>query len=461
MTHRPHTDTRLFRTLLIGAALIALAGGCSTSDSGAGDLDGLTAFGQFLSSEDDEGDLTPGVANMWDLGRDFAIATGGGGHFDGALKMRVAATAFPSDQNFDGLVFEGPAFGTADGLVPAIVYNQVSTGIAVGEGVFSLSMAPMADARLSQTLNLTSAVPPIMLFLAEGTSMAPSNFSTEPYFVEVLLKDSANGYLQSILYMGDLGTGGLPGADLSPYAGRIVRLFIEARSTPHSLILFDAISVTDADATEFVTNGDFETGDLTGWSRNTPSESRNVTSALRTVGSLETTRSFYTAPDARWARMVDVFTNPTAAQIDETITYEVDLGSDGDGIIYDTPNTMGLAITTWDSIDGGQRDIGWAFGGATSVDYTSDDTLGASGNGNDIMTVTFDISVPAGESVALVNFLVLDTDNTGNGAVDVGDTADVVDAELQAIVAGWPTDDTVNEFNLGLSQAQLDAVENF
>ncbi len=473
--------TNLLRTTLMLVTLLAASSACTSGSSDSAptgpqlgevsDQGGLTAFAQSLRADDDLGEPVPGFANMWDLGRRFSIVSGGDGHFDGALTMRVEATSFPSDQTYGELTFMTPEFGTSDGILAAVVYDGSISGHGTGTGTYSVAMAPTQNARLTQTLDLTSAVAPVTLNFMSNVFMFDTEYSTELSFVDVSIKDTANGVLEQVYYRdSDANDVGINAADLSAYAGRIVRLAIEARSTPHSMIEFDAFTVFDDDATEFVVNGGFETGTLSGWSRNTPSFVRNVTSGERTVDSLDVTRSFYAVPSSRWSRMVDVFTNNTGATIDRTITYEVDLGSQGDGILYgsdaagtlyDTPDLASLAITTWDSVDGGKRDIGWAFGMATTIDWTSDDTLGASGNGSDVVTVAFDISVAPGESVALVNFLVLDTDNTGNSAADVDATADVVDGELQDILNGWPADASVNEFTSGMTQAQIDAVANF
>lgn len=458
----------LLGPLLLGAICAAGIGCTTSSDNGAepalgevSDQEGLTAFAQALRAADGQGEVVPGFANMWEIERNFSISTGASDQFSGGLSLRVDLTDFPSDQNYNELVFMTPELGTADGIVPGVVYDGTLSGESVATGSYSLAVAPTQSSRILQTLDLNGAVAPVSLTFLHDVTAVTSNFTTEPYSVEVLIKDTANSTLEQVFYRGpdpDVGTGSF---DLSAYVGEVVRLTIEARMTPHSLALFDEFSVKDDDDVEYVVNGGFETGTPSGWSRNTPRFVRNVTSGMRVLESLEVTRSFFTTPTSRWGRMVDVFTNPTGATIDETITYEIDLGSNGEGIIYDTFVAPSPAVTTWDSLTPGKRDIGWAFGDATSVAWISDDALGASGNGNDIITVTFDISVPAGQSVALAQFLVLDNDSTGRTASSVNDAAVTVDDVLQDIVDGWPVGGVVNEYTNGMTQAQIDAVMNF
>src|SRR5439155_27158491 len=70
----------------------------------------------------------------------------------------------------------------------------------------------------------------------------------------------------------------------------------------------DSVSLKDnaGFGTERITNGTFETGDLTGWSTNIPRETQNMTSGSRDMGgNVRVTRSFYTQPSSLWGRFTD------------------------------------------------------------------------------------------------------------------------------------------------------------
>lgn len=470
VTHRPRSirndSARALRLRLAALlACVALVAGAGCNFGGGGGAttpsDGITIFGQAILAQDGDGDAYPGYANFWDLDTDFSIASGGMGQFDHALALSVGGTPFPTNQAYGDLVYAAPALGTADGLTVAIVYDEPTTGWLVGGGAYSLAMQGTRSSRVLQALNLTSAVPPISFDFDSSVDMNASNFADEDYFFQVVVRDSANGLLETLSYRGaGPDVGGAPPYDLSAYAGRVVRISFESRMTPYSEVLIDDVSVMDDDATEFVANGDFETGNLSGWSRNTPSFYRNVTTAPRTLAGLEVTRSFFTRPTSLWGRHVDVYSNPTAAQIDVTVSYEVDLASNGSGIIYETPNTgsPAAAITAWDGAAmGGIRDVGWVFGAADDVVYTSDDGLD-NNNGDDRVLVSYDLSVPAGQSVALVHYLILTGDNTGKTAIDTSAAATSVDGEAQRVYDGYGVD---AEFTEGMTQAQIDAVVNF
>lgn len=241
-------------------------------------------------------------------------------------------------------------------------------------------------------------------------------------------------------------------ADLSAYAGEVIVLSFEQShnaddsggSTP-----IDNVSITDDASTEFVTNGDFETGDLTGWATIVPNVLQNMTSTPETMGDVDVTRSFYTVPNQLWGRWVDEFTNNGASEVSLTVVYKTDMGSDGAGVFYNTPGANERAVTTWDS-DCADRDAGFVIGDASLFD---------SANEEGYPFHEYDITVPAGDSVVLVNFIVMTGDDTCQTAGgDLSTLATNVDGENLRILNGFCKH---GEFRDGMTAAQIANVINF
>ena len=273
----------------------------------------------------------------------------------------------------------------------------------------------------------------------------------------MVVRDAAGALLATLFRRDNAGTTGVfrGPSDLSAFAGQSVVLSFEQRSTRDAVTRIDDVSVVDGNAAQFVTNGDFEAGPA-GWTVPTVMVSQNVRSGVRTLNGLEVQRSFFTQPNQLWARMTDVFFNPTASAIDAIVTYRTNLGSDDSGIIYDTPGAVGKSITTWDGSNN-DRDIGMVFGTAATVDYTSDDGLG-NDNGSDNVVFTHNISVPAGGRVTLLNFVILTGTDTADTAVDITALATQVDTAALDIASNFRTNFL---YQRGMTQEQLDSLKNF
>ena len=256
-------------------------------------------------------------------------------------------------------------------------------------------------------------------------------------------------------------------ADLSAYVGQSIIVSFEISSSGYGPNLIDDISLTDAATTEYIVNGDFETGNLAGWSTNAPNELQNMTSGAETLSGLTVTRSFYTVPNKLWGRWVDVFTNETAAAISATVSYDADLGSDDYGILYMTPETFGMSLTGWDgeaqedppspATSSNDRDFAFVFGNVDNLDFASATAIDA-GDGSDIIEHSYDIAVAPGETVAIVNFIVMNGVDTGETAVDATARATAIDTEVKRIVDNFWND---GQYRTGMTQAQIDAIENF
>jgi len=418
-----------------------------------------TTFAQSVMATDSDSSAAPGQANDFDLDVDFSLADGFDDQLDGALVLTIELAgntfAFPRDQAYSELTALGPELGTADG-VKSVSFSTEQDWLV--SGTCSAVLHAVPDARLQQRLDLTGAAGHALDLTWSGlVSIGPNCFRDEPFFMQVVVRDTAGNLLATLFHTdvnGDSGSWG--SASLTPFAGQVVVLSFEQRA-PVGTTSIDSVSVIDTvTSTEYVTNGDFEAGG-TGWTVPELRVAQNVRSGERNIaGPLNVQRTFYTQPDALWGRMTDVFTNTGASAVQANVVYTTDLGSDGGGIVYPTPGAEGKALTTWDG-DTGDRDVGFVFGSASDLGYASATALQSS-DGSEFIKVSFSIDVPAGGSVTLVNFVILSGTDTSRNANDATARATEVDAAAADIANNFRTR---LAYQRGLTQAQLDTLKNF
>lgn len=428
----------------------------------------VTSFGQARTSNDPDTNgngwsapFPDDYVNVWDITPDFALSDGSDDQFDGALELTVGTSDFPYDQVYSELTFYTPTMGAGQGVITAAASDGGMTGYSAITGTYSAFLNSTSESRLRRTLDLTAATAPVSLDWDHDVAFYDGDISGYASGFRVVVRNIAGAELEELFAttIDDLGS---YNADLSAYAGQSIVLSFEystvSRPWGPALAVIDNVSVLDSAGSpvQYATNGDFESGNLTGWTTNTAAEVQNMTSGVRTLEGLDVKRSFYTVPNKLWGRWVDVFSNPTGSTITKTVTYRTNLGSDSAGIIYPTPGTSNKSLTTWDG-SGYDRDVAWVHGLASSVTYTSATAL-ATYDGNDNIYVTYDITVPASGSVALVNFIVMGTYDTGLTAADTTARATEVDAAAAAIVSKFRTD---GQYRTGMTQAQINAIMNF
>lgn len=330
-------------------------------------------------------------------------------------------------------------------------------------GYQSAVLHPVRGVMLQQTLNLGAAQGAVSLTWTGSVQSQRTYFSDEPNLMQVVVRSTA-GELLGTLYTSSStdseegGSGSWGTADLTPYAGQTVLLSFERDAPGTSPISITDVSVLDSAEVpvQFVTNGRFAAG-TDGWIVRSRKVSQNLRSGARTLGSLNVQRSFYTQPNQLWARYADEFINPTAAPVTVTVQYLTNLGSDGSGIVYPTPETNGRSLTTWDS-GGNDRDIGLVHGQMDDVTFSSATMTDGEGGADDDVSYSRAITVPAGGRVTVLNFVVLSGSATGSTATDATARATEVDTVAAAIVNGFRTD---LAYQRGLTQAQLDTAVNF
>lgn len=422
-------------------------------------LPAATVFLQRITSSDGDVPVAPGNANFWDLDLEFRVRDGFDDQFDGALDLEVevggTVQQFPNDQTYPELTAFGPELTEADGVRSV---SFTSEAPFVFDGTTTAALHLMPDARLQQRLDLTAAAGHGLTLEWTGNDRCGSYlFNDEPFQIQVAVRDEAGAVLATLYRRDRSGTSGTWGvASLTAFAGQVVVLSFEQRSTYQMTTTIDSVSVRDTTTmTEFVTNGDFEAG-ATGWTVPAPRVAQNVMSGTRTLHGLQVSRSFFSQPNATWGRMTDEFVNPGPADISAVVRYTTGLGSDGDGVIYATPGSSDKALTSWDAW-GTDRDLGWVFGTAQKMTYAST-TSKAAEDGSDLVHAEFHIAVPAGGRVSLVNFLVMTGVCTGATAADITPRASEVDVAAADIATNFRTNFA---YQRGMTQAQLDSLKNF
>ncbi|PLP98500.1 hypothetical protein [Cupriavidus pauculus] len=392
---------------------------------------------------------------------DFSIGNGWNNQFAGlgggalALSVNVGGTSssFNSDQTFAELTPLGPEMTQTDGLK---VVSTTTDPQFQSNGVAAF-LHPVPDARLQQTLDLRQAVGRVSLGWTGTWGALRGNFRDEPAFMQVVLRDTSGGLLTTLFRVdsgGQLGTWGF--AWLTAFVGQVVVLSFEQCKRGQGTSI-EMVSVDDSAPRprSFIVNGDFSAG-LSGWTVSQSRGAQNIRSGVRMLRGLEVQRTFYAQPDQPWARLTDTFHNPSGSPITARASYTSFLGSLGAGVIYPPVGALQKALASWDGLGTG-RDTGFVFGAADDVAYTSTSMLNVS-DGSNMVTMDFAITVPAGGTVTLVNFLILTGTNTWIRATSTAARATEVDTQAASIAANFRTDVL---YQRGLTQQQLDTLKNF
>ena len=489
------------------------------SDISAPTLPGITIFPQTTPALDGVPELFPGQANFWDIDPDIAQQDGFWNQFEGNLLLAiddlgvVGEELFPLDQSYAGLTFMTPLLTVHDGLTVATVADHanyagpdLSSAIVFDplvEGTRSAWLNATADSRLQQTLDLRQSSGPLTLswrdeFLVQSGGFFDAPTDDAPYY-RVVATDLTTGDRTEIFNRprSDRGvvetapvsrTRETRTANLSDFAGKQLVLSFELRGGHQLLLnalgdvefvgsyaLIDNVSLRDANNTEFVANGGFESG-LTGWVTNSVQQSQNLRAAPRTVNGLTVTRHFYTVPNQLWARWTDVLTNNTATPVTRRVVLRTFLGSAFKGIIYLDAAINPRALTSWDGtalVDVPDRDIGLVFGSPATVFGNSLPNIAAANeginanisasaldteDGSDTIDIVHDVTIPARGQVTLVHFALMSGENTGATAIDTTARATTIDTEIAKILNNFCTDPRYRD---GMTNEQLNTLRNF
>lgn len=468
---------RVVAVAVAGLAFLAACGGSSSKTrsptmGAPSDVIGFVTFQQNIPKVDTGYDV-PGITNYWDLDDDLTLSDGGDDQFDGALQLYVGTltTSPPTWDSVNGEYVSFSFFGGLSGPDDVQFYTpMVQTGLLAAAantdapmtGTASATLEPWVSGRLSQAIDLTSTTGTVRLS-ADRRYYVYSDLSDPAAAWRVqFLNPTTGAVLKTVEEDTTSSANGTLTADVSDLAGQRVVLAFENHSEYSAGV--DNVSIKDdgGAGTERVTNGDFETGDLTGWTATVtaeqPSGIGNVNA--QTLSDLEVTRAFYTTPTSYWGRWVDSFHNPGADAVTRDVVYLTDLGSDGDGIIYDTPGATG-AVTSWDG-SGSDRDVALVAGSGTkagTILYVSDNGLGYE-NGSDYIYIVHSITVPANGTVSLAHYVVMTGVDTGSldTTIDVRARATLADEWAKTIVTGYGSDPTLRD---GMTADQRSTIVNF
>ena len=401
--------------------------------------------------------------HKWDLesntGEGMSIVDGEDDSFDEANSLRLgisggSLTDFAAEQlHYDDLTWLTPLFGQGDGLVAAAVVPPTSDFGDTANSSHRAYLAPGKENRLQQRVDLTTATGALTLRWRSNYQV-PQNqdFSVPDQEYRVVLRSTSGGLLETLDTVRNGQATGGGGAqvttDISDYTGQIVVLSFELLNAQRSdyagefdITFVDDVSISDGSSTEFVVNGDFETGDLTGWTQFVRPLSQHVKSDPRTIAGVEVVRYVYADPSENWARWFDQFKNTTGSPITLDIQLEFDIGHDHTANRYDGTGGTGLVISSSDS--GGDDDLAGVYGnaaGSTPFDV------------NATSIISYTVTVPAGETRSIVSFL-LQSNQSSNGSEPTALLRKAEDI----------SNDLLSDPQLlrGLTQAQYDSIANF
>jgi hypothetical protein len=422
----------------------------------------LTVFVNVLpaTSGDESDSYFFAYDHKWDLQDNategFAAVDGENDSFDGANVLRLgpnggSLTAFaPSSLDYADLTWLTPLFGQADGLVAAAVV-PVSSDFGQDPNTSDQAyLAPGKENRLQQQLDLTGAVGTVTLTWDHAYRIPDDeDFSVPNEEYRVVLR-STSGQILTTLFSETNGTSSRTSesSDITSFAGQVVVLSFEILNSQQSNsesqyndTFVDDVSVMDGNSTEFVTNGDFETGDLTGWTQFVEPLSQHVRTNSQTIAGVDVVRYVYVDPTTNWARWFDQFTNNTASSVTIDVQLSLNLGHDSGSTYFIGSGGTGLVFASSDGTPH-DDDVAAVYGNGTGTPV----------DGNGTTLIDYTITIPAGETRSILSFL-LQSNQQSNGSQP---TALLQQAETMSnTVLNSP------QLLRGLTQAQFDSIANF
>ncbi|RMG60008.1 MAG: hypothetical protein D6713_04120, partial [Deltaproteobacteria bacterium] len=200
----------------------------------------MTVIPQFVPPLDGDGGAFPGAANYWDLTPYFALSDGFDDQFDDALVLTVTVNqdtplteSFPSVTTADIQTYS-PIISLSNfpGAENGIVSDGGDSGWSPLSGSYSAYILATPDSRLSQVIDLTTAVAPVTVSWNDSFDIY-QNFPDENNTYNVVLRDTSGNLLTTLFTSSNTSGGGSHSVDISSYAGQQVVLSFEFSSYAH------------------------------------------------------------------------------------------------------------------------------------------------------------------------------------------------------------------------------------
>jgi Bacterial Ig-like domain/Stigma-specific protein, Stig1 len=333
----------------------------------------------------------------WDFDERGVIGDGGGDRYDDMWEIQVYNEETDTTSSFPSCDASEISFDTPHVFNPSfIITDRIDNG-----GTYSCDMgAAGGESLVWQEVTLSATAVSLNLSVDYRLYLNTQALMEVGYTISV--EDISGGTGETIVVsatsLDNMETNWqTTNFNMLPWAGETVRIKFHTIGGVYHYsgrgVHLDNVSIIDDQATEYIVNGDFETGDGTGWNGIKYLIPREINYApTAKVADIGVTRSIYASYDpGSWARYLDTYTNDGTESATIEIAYYGDLGSDGYGVIYQYAD--GRAFLEYD--EDGDPPLGVIPGNTSTVSIPSY---------SEYWMVTYDLIIAPGESKSILAF---------------------------------------------------------